>query len=114
MRKKTGRFGDKKIALAITIGIVIILSIGVPFLLEYQKAKEKAQQSYYEDWLPDNCQCIERNRNICSNSTFFVEGNFCVNKELKLYTSIVKSCSQYNCSNTIYDFNLESQRWGMN
>ncbi len=112
MRKKSEKFSDKKPALA--IAVIVILFVGVPFALEYQKAKEKSQNDYYENWLPDNCNCLERNRSICSNSTFVVEGNFCVNKELKLYTSVVRSCSQYNCSDEMYSFDLEKRRWGQN
>jgi hypothetical protein len=70
-------------------------------------------QKYYEGWLPENCQCLERNRSVCGNQSFSVEGSYCVNKSLKLVTNVVKSCSKYDCSGSIYDFEINKGVWSV-
>lgn len=111
---KKSRNKNKKLLnknLVFTVAVIILLSIGVPFIFEYQKSKERAQQKYYENWLPDNCGCVERERNTCRNESFIIQGNYCVNTELKLFTNVVKSCSQYNCSGNIYTLDFKEQEW---
>ncbi|PIO08466.1 hypothetical protein COU59_01625 [Candidatus Pacearchaeota archaeon CG10_big_fil_rev_8_21_14_0_10_34_12] len=99
----------KKKTLAIVIGLIIILSIGIPFAFEISKAKMEEQQKYYESWLPDNCNCLERERKTCSFEGYEVEGNYCVKGGN--FTYVAKACSVYNCSEGIYDFNLDKQIW---
>ncbi len=78
------------------------------------KAIEEQQlQEYYDDWLPENCDCIEKERIKCSDG-FELVGSLCRNEAENTFTNVLKGCSKYECSEGNYILNQENQKWEMN
>ena|SRR3989344_4101671 len=105
-----------KFRLAVSI---IVLATAIFALIYYHgnitanAIKEQQEQEYYESWLPENCDCLEKERIKCSDG-FELVGNLCRNETEKTFTNVLKACSKYDCKDegTVYTFNLESNKWG--
>lgn len=95
---------------------ILILAAAILGLMNYhgkltaKAIEEKQQQEYYESWLPENCDCVEKERMKCSSGFELVE-NLCKNKAENTFTTVLKGCSKYKCSDGDYIFNQENQRW---
>ena len=104
-----------KFRLAIAI---LILATAILGLMNYHGKitanviKEQQEQNYLEDWLPENCDCLEKERIKCSDG-FELIGNICKNKAEETFTNVLKACSKYDCQaeGTIYIFNQENKKW---
>ncbi len=70
----------------------------------------KDNKQTLEEWLSENCDCIEKEKPKCYKG-FELENNICVNKTLKIFTSVIYTCSKYNCSDEIYSFNMKKEKW---
>ena len=98
---------------------ILILAVAIFGLVHYQgkitanAIKIQEEQKFYEDWLPENCKCLEKNLTKCSGG-FELVGTLCKNNELKTFTNVLKACSKYDCSGIIYNFNDETKKWEKN
>ncbi|MBI2043725.1 hypothetical protein HYT25_05030 [Candidatus Pacearchaeota archaeon] len=97
---------------------VIVLASAIFALIYYHgnltanAIKEQQEQEYYENWLPENCNCLEKERIKCVDG-FELVGNLCRNEAEKTFTNVLKACSKYSCEDegTTYIFNKENQKW---
>ena len=95
---------------------VIFLTMAIFALMYYHgnitanAIKELEEQKFLDEWLPENCKCIEHNLTKCSEG-FKLIGNLCKNSELKTFTNVLKACSKYDCAGIIYNFNNETEKW---
>jgi len=92
-----------------TIGVVILVGILIVALLAFIIFDKKlsgevvSEETYDEDWLNENCDCIERQRLECHYAGYELRGNFCWNG--KKFTNPVRKCSIYDCAGEIYEIN---------
>ena len=98
---------------------ILVLATAI-FALVYLKGsitakviEEQQQQEFYESWLPENCSCLEKERIKCSLG-FELVGNLCKNANERTFTNVLKACSKYDCTGTVYTFNQDKQIWEMN
>ena len=104
-----------KLRLAIAI---LILAAAILGFMNYQGKltakiiEEQNQQEYYDEWLPENCSCLEKERIKCSNGFELIE-NVCKNEKAGTFTNVLKACSKYSCEaeGTNYTFNQENKKW---
>jgi len=101
----------KKIALV--IGMVLITAFVLMMIGDKIKSnviKEQQLQENYSTWLAQNCKCLERNIIFCQTG-FTLKNEVCINESAKTYTSVLLSCSEYNCSGEIKSWNNETNKW---
>jgi len=104
----------KKIIWMIAILAVIVL-ISYVFINKIKTAnavKEMKEQKSLEEMFPENCDCLEKERIKCSDG-FELIGSICKNETLKIFTNVLKGCSEYKCSDGNYLFNSTTQKWGI-
>jgi len=80
--------------------LIILIGISVYFVREMKTTnaiREAEENEKYEDWLSDNCKCLEKERIKCSEY-FELIGGVCKNEEKGLFTNVLKGCSVYECS----------------
>ncbi|MEK6925970.1 MAG: hypothetical protein AABW50_01685 [Nanoarchaeota archaeon] len=58
---------------------------------------------YDEDWLDDNCECLEHNRTACRFDGYIYSNGYCTSGNN--FTNPIRKCSQYNCSEGIFELN---------
>ncbi|MFH1325217.1 MAG: hypothetical protein ABIH49_00405 [archaeon] len=110
INKKTKNVGFA-IAVLIIIGLITLISVNKIQTANVIKQQEE-EQKYFEDWLPENCNCVERNRLKCSlGFELDKERELCVNKIEKTFTNVLLGCSVYSCGEGNYTFNLEKEKW---
>lgn len=110
---------NKKIIFAILVLVLVafafvILTRKVPTSYIVQGENESnikvdnASQFRDEDWLIDNCNCIERNRLYCGFEGFELgKGDLCWKETTVTYP--VRGCSKYNCTGENYS--LVNETW---
>ena len=102
----------KKIFWTIAIIIVILLASAI-FINKVKTGnaiREVEEQKTLESMFSDNCKCVEKERVGCS-SGFELKGGICKNETLKIFTNVLKGCSEYECSGGNYVFNSIKQIW---
>jgi|SRR3989338_11398219 len=103
----------QKILMYATLTLVFLLFAGVLIankIMTTNAIKEQREQEILEEWLPENCKCLERNRFLCPEG-FELKENICRNDARKLFTNILLACSMYNCSEEIYKFDFDKEKW---
>lgn len=56
-----------------------------------------------QEWIEDNCNCIERNKSACGFEGFeYRDDGFCHKGET--FTNPMKKCSKYNCTGENYSY----------
>lgn len=68
------------------------------------------KQVAYEEWLYENCQCMEKERIKCPEG-FELKGRIC--KAEGKWTNVLLACSKYNCTEEIKLWNNETEKWGI-
>ena len=98
---------------------ILILAVAIFGLVHYQgkitanAIKIQEEQKFLNEWLPENCKCLEKNATRCSDG-FELVGNLCKNEAKKTFTNVLKACSKYDCSGIVYNLNNETGIWEMN
>ncbi len=106
--------GTKLIMILIALIILLIVIINVKKTITTNAIKkEQKEQQAYEEWLVENCECIERERILCPKG-FELKDNLCKNETKKIFTNVLAACSKYNCSEEIHIFNSEEEKWQKN
>ena len=62
---------------------------------------------------PDTCRCLEKDRAVCELEGFEynMTRKLCVNVAKKSVTFATLTCSKYECSGIVYDFNKITSEW---
>lgn len=108
---KKKKKGTKLIMILIALTILLIVTINVKKTITINAIKkEQKEQEAYEEWLIENCECLERERILCPEG-FELKNNLCKNETRKVLTNKLKACSRYNCSSEIKQFNFEIRKW---
>jgi len=100
----------------IMIVLIFLLIVGVIVvnvrnkIITTNAIKEQERQKAYEDWLVDNCECLEKERIKCKEGFELING-VCKNKTRKVFTNVLEACSKYYCDGEIHVFNLEEGKW---
>lgn len=83
---------DKKLLrnTLLIFGIVVILLVVVIFANKIMTANVIKYQGDYEDWLKDNCNCVDKEKKVASP---------------------LLECSKYNCSGKINIWNNKTKMW---
>ncbi|MAH03173.1 hypothetical protein CMI39_00085 [Candidatus Pacearchaeota archaeon] len=84
------------------IAILIIISFVVIFAKNVSVANAIKEQIIYEEFLVENCDCLEKERIKCFEG-YELGDKFC--RKGNDVTSSLRACSKYNCSGEIH--NLE-------
>ena len=98
---------------------ILILAAAVFGLINYQEKitanaiKIQEEQKFLNEWLPENCKCLEKNSTKCSEG-FELVGNLCKNDARKIFTNVLKACSKYDCSGVVYNLKNETEMWKIN
>ena len=106
------KYEMKKIFWTIAIIIVILLASAI-FINKVKTGnaiREAEEQKTLESTFSDDCKCLASERIKCS-SGFELKGGICKNETLKIFTNILKGCSEYKCSEGDYMFNSTTQKW---
>ncbi len=103
----------KKIIWTVSIIIVILLASAI-FINKAKTAnaiRESEEQKSLENMFSnEECRCLENERTKCSNG-FELMGGICKNETLKIFTNVLRGCSEYSCENEGYIFNSTIQKW---
>jgi hypothetical protein len=100
MKKRT-----KQIFIA---GVFLILIIAIGFYVKSAMNANAIQQKNYEGWLKDNCNCTLKEKVICREGYELV-GSIC--KGFGAYTNPLLTCSQYNCTGEIVNWDNDKEKW---
>ena len=101
------------------LAVVILILVAAGFFIYSFQSKITAnaikiqeEQKFLNDWLPENCKCLEKNLTKCSDDFELISG-FCKNEKLGTFTNVLKACSKYDCEaeGTNYIFNQENKKW---
>ena len=96
----------KKIIIILLI-VAFLVSIGI-YLKSIITANTIKEQQKYEEWLKDNCNCTIKERLRCPEG-YELNGKTCIG--WKSFTNPVLTCSQYNCSGEIMDWDENKEKW---
>ncbi len=110
IQNKNGKI--KILVITLVISAVIIASIIlIGNRMNANIIKEKQDAGQYQDWLSQNCKCIERNNPACELSGFEYNATrkLCVNSADKRVTYSTLKCSKYDCSGQNVTWN--NQAW---
>jgi len=107
----------------ITFAILILILIAFAFVLLTRKTptsyivqEENGENIKFDnttefvdqEWLEDNCNCIERNRFECGFEGFeYRDDGFCHKGDT--FTNPVRGCSKYNCTGE--DYSYIEEKW---
>ena len=113
MKKKIKKKENKKtiLAVALVIGIVVVVAVLLMLIgnkMRENSLNEKKEAEKYNNWLAENCECLEKNKIFCPGD-FELNGSFCVLGDES--TSRLIGCSLYNCSGEIKTWNNVSEVW---
>ena len=110
MNKKISRL-VKKVSLVIAVTLIVaFLMMMVGNKIRANMIKENQESQAYQEWLDENCNCLNRERIMCP-SGFELKNQSCVNEATKLYTNKLLACSEFNCSGEIKLWNNETGKW---
>ena len=97
--------------IAILIAVVLVSFIFINKIKTANAIRETEEQNALEKMF-DDCRCLASERIKCS-SGFELKGGVCKNETIKIFTNVLKSCSEYSCSGKDYIFNSTTQKWEM-
>ena len=104
-----------KVIISCALVLIVIFFLGLyykGFYLEEnnKNAKQPAENlSFYDD---EKCRCVERERLKCNDGfELDLENRFC--RSGKDITNVILSCSKYECSGVVYEFNFKNENWEM-
>jgi len=108
----------KSIKYALVIVILLIIVVGGYYFIDKTLTANAIKEARiaelrienYEDWLGENCKCLESNRYFCEKGSE-IRDNFCVNSELKTFTYQLQGCSKYDCAGEVRSFNFNESKW---
>ena len=100
----------KKISLIIILVLLIIGILNFRTQLNNNQPKGLALEDFYSD---EQCRCLEKSRPVCNLKGFEYNESrkFCVNSAEKTVTYPTLTCSKYDCSGIIYEFNFDNKFW---
>ena len=106
----------KIIQVVAVISIVLAVALILAFIgsrMQANAIKEKHEIELYQDWLSENCNCLERNRHVCISDGFEYNAtrNLCVNSAEKTVTYSSFKCSKYDCSGQNVTWNNQNENW---
>lgn len=111
MSREMKKKGSKLIVILIALTILLVITINVKKTITTNAIrKEQIEQQIYEEWLAENCECLKRERILCPKG-FELRNNLCKNETRKVFTNVLKACSNYNCSGEVHVFNFETEKW---
>ena len=102
-----------KIVISCVLVLLFVLILGLVFKELSQKESKNAKNSPNEDtsfYDADVCRCLERERLRC-NDGFELDAEKRLCRNGTDITNVILSCSKYECSGTIYQFNFENKTW---
>jgi hypothetical protein len=91
---------NKKTRIAIVLAVSVAVAALIIFIGSRMNAdiiKEQQEAGDYQNWLSENCECMEHNRPYCFDG-FELRGNLCFDNVKKTYTGRILGCSKYDCS----------------
>ncbi len=100
----------KAIVLVSSLFLTVFLIVGLRAVLTGNMIKQEQEQNEYQEWLIDNCTCIEKERILCKEG-FVFNGKNCENENLNVFTQVLRACSMYNCTEEIHVFNNQTNKW---
>jgi len=104
--EKQNKLDIKRILIILVLTLIfVVIAISI---YSYMTGKAVEEQEKLKDWLIDNCNCTEKNHIFCSDN-YEYNGKYCVYENYFTYAS--KGCSKYECSDGIYNLNLENKKW---
>ncbi len=109
MQNKNGKI--KTLVITLVISAVVIASIIlIGNRMNANIIKEKYETELYQDWLSENCECLERNKPVCLLDGFEYNSTrqICVNSAEKTVTYPTLKCSKYVCSGQNVTWNDKS------
>ncbi len=109
---------DKKIAgLIKRVSLVLAITLIIAFLMmmvgnkiRANMIKENQESQAYQEWLVENCKCLEKNKIECSEG-YILQNQTCVNEQENTFTNILLKCSKYDCAGEIKYWNNETYKW---
>jgi hypothetical protein len=100
--------------LGILAAMVILLFV-IANLINANAIKEKQTADNYNEWLAENCKCLEKEKVSCPFG-FKLKDNVCIgdtylNNRGIYISSKLLDCSKYNCSGEIKSWDNSTNQW---
>ncbi|MDD5012402.1 MAG: hypothetical protein PHQ66_02025 [Candidatus Nanoarchaeia archaeon] len=97
------------IILAVTLATALLMMV-IGNQMNANVIKERQESERYNEWLAENCECLEKERYFCKEG-FEMRGTICANEAKKSITQRFIGCSKYDCLGEIKIWNNETEKW---
>jgi hypothetical protein len=103
--------------LFVIVAVILVSGLGYYYVDKTLTANairnERMQEIRYDDyieWLAENCVCIEKKFYHCAED-FELKGETCLSSDGKFFSRRLISCSKYDCSGDVRNFNFNETKW---